>query len=107
MARDEAPGLRLILASDGPPEEHAGFRREHGIEALPYVLSRELGVRFGVARLPSAFLIDEGGVVRAKGMVNTREHLESLFLAHEHGVGSVQEWLQGPDGDAATEREVA
>lgn len=98
VARDEAPGLRLVLASDGPAEEHARFRSEYAIEALPYVLSTELGVRFAVAKLPTAFLIDEAGIVRAKGMVNTREHLESLFEAHERGVGSIQELaLTGTD----------
>ena len=38
-------------------------------------------------------LLDAGGVVRARGLVNTREHLESLFEADERGVGSVQEFL--------------
>ena len=28
-----------------------------------------------------------------KGIVNTREHLESLFSADELGVGSIQEFL--------------
>ncbi len=91
VARDESPGLRVVLASDGEPREHERFRREHALEDLPYVLSTELGVRYAVAKLPTAFLIDASGIVRAKGMVNTREHLESLFEAHEQGVGSLQE----------------
>ena len=93
VARDEAPGLRLILASDGEPEEHRAFRAEKGLEDHPYVLSRELGVAFAVAKLPTAILIDAEGIVRAKGMVNTREHLESLFRAHELGAGSIQEFV--------------
>lgn len=93
VARDEAPGLRLILASDGDSEEHLRFRAEKGLEGHPYVLSRELGVAFAVAKLPTAILIDPEGIVRAKGMVNTREHLESLFRAHELGAGSIQEFM--------------
>ena len=37
--------------------------------------------------------IDAEGVIRAKGIVNTREHLESLFEAKERGVASVQEYM--------------
>jgi methylamine dehydrogenase accessory protein MauD len=46
-----------------------------------------------VARLPYAALIDPQGVVRAKGLVNNREHLESLFEAERRGVASLQEFL--------------
>jgi methylamine dehydrogenase accessory protein MauD len=93
VAAAESPGLRLVLASDGDPEEHRAFRRDKGLENARYVLSTELGLRFAVAKLPTAVLIDEEGIVRAKGIVNTREHLESLFTADELGVGSIQELL--------------
>jgi methylamine dehydrogenase accessory protein MauD len=46
-----------------------------------------------VNRLPYAVLLDGAGVLRAKGLVNSREHLESLFEAHERGVASLQDWL--------------
>jgi len=94
VASEETPGLRLVLASDGEPEEHRAFRRDKGLEEPLYVLSSELGLRFAIAKLPSAVLIDEEGIVRAKGIVNTREHLESLFAADELGVGTIQEFLE-------------
>jgi methylamine dehydrogenase accessory protein MauD len=94
VVQAEAPGLRLVLASDGDAEEHRAFRREKKLMDVPYVLSTELGIRFAVAKLPTAILIDELGVVRARGMVNTREHLESLFNAEEMGVTSIQDYLQ-------------
>ncbi len=94
VVADEAPGLRLILASDGEPEEHHAFRREWNLEDELYVLSTDLGLRFAVAKLPTAILIDEAGIVRAKGMVNTREHLESLFAADELGVASLQAFAE-------------
>ena len=92
----EAERARLVLASDGPAEEHVGFVREHGLERFPYVLSTELGLAHRVGRLPWAILIDERGTLRGKGLVNTREHLESLFEARERGVGSIQEYLAKP-----------
>jgi methylamine dehydrogenase accessory protein MauD len=50
---------------------------------------------YGVAKLPYAVLIDEDGIVAAQGLVNTREHLESLFEAQRRGVASIQEYLEG------------
>jgi methylamine dehydrogenase accessory protein MauD len=93
VADAESPGLRLVLASDGDPPEHHRFVRDARLGETPYVLSSELGLRFGVDRLPSAVLIDADGIVRARGLVNTREHLESLFQAHELGVASIEEHL--------------
>jgi methylamine dehydrogenase accessory protein MauD len=92
MARSEK--FRLLLASDGPRAEHEAFVREYGLASYPYFLSAELGLAYQVAKLPYAVLIDADGIVRGKGLVNTREHLESLFTAHEQGVASLQEYLR-------------
>jgi methylamine dehydrogenase accessory protein MauD len=86
-------GARLVYASDGDPGEHAAFAREHGLDPESYVLSRELGLRYEVAKLPYAVLIDAAGIVRAKGLVNTREHVESLFEAERLGVPTIQAHL--------------
>jgi methylamine dehydrogenase accessory protein MauD len=92
--RDAEGGrLRLVLASDGPPAEHAAFVREQGLAGESYVLSTELGLLYQVGRLPHAVLLDAEGVVRARGLVNSREHLESLCEAEARGVASVQEYL--------------
>lgn len=91
LAARAGEGLRLLFASDGPREEHEAFVARHGL--APYVLSRPLGLAFQVAQLPHAVLIDAAGVVRARGLVNSREHLESLFEARRHGVASVQDYL--------------
>ena len=48
-----------------------------------------------MSRLPFAALIDEQGVLRARGLVNSREHLESLFEAKRLGVASLQEYFSG------------
>ncbi len=85
--------VRLVLASDGPVEEHRAFVAAAGLEGLSYVVSTELGLAYRVAKLPYAVLIDRAGIVRARGLVNTREHVESLFEAEARGVGSVQEFL--------------
>jgi methylamine dehydrogenase accessory protein MauD len=91
VARTEA--ARLVLASDGTRAEHEAFVRAYRLDRYPYVLSAELGLAYQVGKLPYAVLIDAGGTICAKGLVNTREHLESLFAAREHGVASVQEYV--------------
>ena len=83
-----------MLASDGERAAQEKFYRQSKLEEFPYVLSAELGMAFKVSRLPYAVLVDEGGVVKAKGLINSREQLESLFTAKELGVSSVQEYLK-------------
>jgi methylamine dehydrogenase accessory protein MauD len=91
---DESAWLDLILASDGSEDEHRRFVAANGLRDIPYVLSSELGMSFQVERLPFAAIIDEHGVLRARGLINSREHLESLFEAKRLGVASLQEYLQ-------------
>jgi methylamine dehydrogenase accessory protein MauD len=49
---------------------------------------------FGVSKLPYAVLIDATGVVRGHGLVNNREHAESLIEAMEEGVASIQDYMK-------------
>jgi methylamine dehydrogenase accessory protein MauD len=85
--------LEIILASDGALDPHAEFVRDQGLGKFPYVVSEQLGRSYGVAKLPYAVLIDEVGRLTSTGLVNTREHLESLFVAKETGVASIQQFL--------------
>lgn len=94
LHRDEGARLRVVLASDGAsPEAHLVFMREQGLEAMPYVLSPELGMGYRVSRLPYAVLLDDQGVVRAKGLVNNREQLDSLLNALDMGTPTIQQYL--------------
>jgi methylamine dehydrogenase accessory protein MauD len=92
----ESRWLGVVLASDGDTVEHEDFRRRADLGAYPYVLSTELGMKYQVSKLPYAVLIDEQGTVRGKGLVNSREQLESLFSAREMNVASVQAYLDQP-----------
>jgi len=89
----EGHWVDIVLASDGEMPEHLAFYKKAQLDDFPYVLSTELGMGFQISKLPYAVLIDETGVVRAKGLVNSREQLESLFNAKELGVASAQEFL--------------
>ncbi len=94
FARRERRELELLLVGDGERAEQERFVRDQKIEAFPYLLSPLIGMTFQVGKLPYAVLIDEEGVVRAKGLVNSREHLESLLIAKETGYASIQEYLE-------------
>jgi methylamine dehydrogenase accessory protein MauD len=92
-AATEKRWLSIVLASDGDEAEQRAFIRRAGLEAFPYVLSTPLGVTYQVSKLPYAVLLDERGIVRAKGLVNSREQLESLFTAKDLGVASIQDFV--------------
>jgi methylamine dehydrogenase accessory protein MauD len=86
--------LDIVLASDGAESKHDAFVRDKGLTKFPYVVSEQLGRTYGVSKLPYAVLIDEAGRLVSTGLVNTREHLESLFIAKERGVSSIQQFLK-------------
>jgi methylamine dehydrogenase accessory protein MauD len=92
--RSEQAWLNIVLASDGDVDEHEEFRRRNGLGSFPYVLSPALGLAYQASRLPYAVLIDQRGIVLARGLINSREHLESLFEAKRLGVASVQDYLE-------------
>lgn len=96
VALAEADWLDVALASDGRPEAHREMIARERLEDFPYALSSELGMAFKVAKLPFAVLIDGRGTIRAKGLVNTREQLESLFNAAELGRPSIQSLAAAP-----------
>ena len=93
IAKQES-SVTVLYASDGETTStHERYATEHGIPLSNYLLSRDLGISMGVNKLPFAALINRDGVLRARGLVNNREHLESLLAAHELDVSSLQEYL--------------
>jgi methylamine dehydrogenase accessory protein MauD len=92
----------IVLMSDGDtPEAHAAYVQAQNLEQFDYAISEVVGRSYGVGKLPYAVLIDERGVIASLGIVNSREHLESLFEANRLGVASIQDYLNPePEGDA-------
>jgi methylamine dehydrogenase accessory protein MauD len=106
--RSERHWLDIVLASDGERANHEAFVKRQALEAFPYALASDLGMTYRVNRLPYAVLIDGDGIVRAKGLVNNREQLESLFNAKELGIASIQGYLERtPAGANAPEDRIA
>lgn len=96
-ARAEAAWLQVVLASDGD-QDHQGYVARKELGQFPYVVSELLGKTYGVAKLPYAVLIDEQGVIASMGIVNSREHLDSLFEAKDLKVASIQDYMNKRSG---------
>ena len=99
LIASEKGRLRLLFASDGAdtPRElaaHQDYIQRLGIAAYPYLISPALGLTYEVSRLPFAVLIGGDGVLKSKGLVNTREHLESLIESLDTGIATVQDYVK-------------
>lgn len=96
-ARSEADWVQVMLVSDDGSQDHAGYIARKGLSEFPYVVSEQVGRTYGVSKLPYGVLIDEKGTIAAMGIINSREHLDSLFEAKEHKVASIQEYMSKRD----------
>jgi len=88
-----AEKLDIVFVGDDAPDEQRAMIARLDMAGLPFVNGPIVGRTFHVDRLPHAVLIGGDGIVLSKGLVNSREHLESLVTAHELGVVSVQDYL--------------
>lgn len=94
LAHAERGRLQLVFASDGDRlEQHQAYARDLKLEKYPYVLSEKLGRAYEVSKLPFAVLIGADGTLQSKGLVNTREHLESLIEAMDTGIATLQDYV--------------
>lgn len=99
LVRSERGRLELAFGSDGgDPAVHRQYIADMGLENFPYIVSMELGMKFEVGKLPFAVLIGADGVLRSKGLVNNREHLESLVESMDTGFTSIQDYLFQEEG---------
>ena len=94
LVRSESKRLRLTFGSDGEdPQQHKNYVEDLDIGTCPYFLSQSVGMYYQVSKLPFAVLIDANGTLQSKGLVNTREHLESLIESMDLGIATVQEYV--------------
>lgn len=99
FARDER--IALTFVGDDDLAVQRSMIAQHGLEAYAFVNGPEVGQAYGVAKLPFAVLLDADGTILSKGLVNSREHLESLIVAHEMGIKTVQDYIGSLKAQAA------
>lgn len=90
----KAEGLELVFAGDDDAAKQANLVATHDLAGYAFINDGELGRAFAVDKLPHAVLLGDDGTVIARGLVNSREHLESMVVAHETGLQSVQDYLK-------------
>lgn len=105
LVSSEKQRMKLFFASDssGSDKEltqHRAYASDLNLD--PYILSEELGMRYQVSKLPFAVLIGADGILKSKGLVNTREHMESLIEAMDTGVATVQEYVSNVNKELET-----
>ncbi|NOX81551.1 MAG: redoxin domain-containing protein, partial [Alphaproteobacteria bacterium] len=103
VCKELLPALRSFERSEKSLERiiYVGSAQETGHEVLAerykllkgaYLISDQIGMAFAVSKLPYAVLINKGGDIAAFGLVNNREHLESLIEAEHEKVASLQDY---------------
>ena len=93
-AKSESDWLDIVLAGDGDPDEHLKIVSQQQMQDFPLTMSVPLGIAFRVGKLPYAALIDADGRLLSAGLVNSREHIESLYEAKELGVNDLQAYIE-------------
>jgi len=94
LAKREGKRMRLVFASDGDKvAQHEAYARDLNLDHYHYVISEGLGMAYEVSKLPFALLLGGDGTLHSKGLVNTREHLESLVEAMDSGIATLQDYM--------------
>lgn len=98
LINSEKTRLRLVFASDGADTDkemaqHKSYVHDLKITDYPYIISQQLGMSYEVSKLPFAVLIGSDGILKSKGLVNTREHMESLIESMDSGLASLQDFI--------------
>jgi methylamine dehydrogenase accessory protein MauD len=92
VARSE--GLDLVFVGDAAPAEQQKLVAAMQLQEFPFLNGPEVGTTYQIGRLPYGVLLDDQGRIAAKGLVNTREHLESLVVSKLTGIPSAQAYVK-------------
>lgn len=93
--------MDLVFIGDGPDAEVRAMIDRYALGGYRFANAPAVGLAFHVGKLPYAVLIRADGIIAAKGLVSSREHLESLAVADESGFPSAQAYLRSIDAAKA------
>lgn len=96
LARTERNTLEIKLIAFGINAEAAEkYARDQSLDStLPLIVSDDLALRYQVGIAPYGLVIDRAGILRAKGLINSYSHVESLLIAEEMGVPSIDRFIK-------------
>jgi methylamine dehydrogenase accessory protein MauD len=104
-AHPEASVLWLNATSE---DESLKFVSDTGatLPVLPHPPEVNLMDRFKVRVTPFMFLLDEGGIVRTKGLVNSKSGLDLYYRELQGGPAVIEEGGEDEHGDHVHDREI-
>jgi methylamine dehydrogenase accessory protein MauD len=86
--------LDVLFVGDADPSEQRKLIAQFELDEHCFVNGPEVGMTYRIDKLPYAVLLDDAGMIAAKGLVNSREHFESLIVAKETGYATIQSYLK-------------
>ena len=92
FARSER--LQVLFVGDAESGEQRKLMSQFQLDERSFVNGPEVGLTYRIDKLPYAVLLDDRGIIAAKGLVNSREHFESLIVAKESGYSTIQAYLK-------------
>jgi methylamine dehydrogenase accessory protein MauD len=98
----QTEGAWVLLG--GSEESQLHYAKENGLLAHPVLAESRIPPSWRAGGGPFGLWVDATGRVRTKGMVNSREHLESLRYAVEVGHPSVESYLSALSEEQERER---
>jgi len=101
FARSER--LDVLFVGDADAAEQHALVRQFELDEHCFVNGPEVGMAYRVDKLPYAVLLDDSGRIAAKGLVNSREHFESLIVAKETGYATIQSYLKSKSGKSQSQ----
>jgi methylamine dehydrogenase accessory protein MauD len=94
IASSERRNLSVLMVTmDRDEAANRDFVAKNKLGHIPLIVSEELATLYSVFSPPYGVLIDENRVVKAKGLINQIEHLESLLNAAQMGHASMEQWI--------------
>lgn len=89
VSKKERSALETLIVSISADERAVrDFVKRNKLLEVPCIISNELAKRYAIHGPPYGVLLDRDGVVRAKGLINNLDHIESLINAAEIGYAS-------------------
>jgi len=99
----EADGAWVMVL--GSREAQIAYARTNGLTRHPVAAEDQLPALLRVEGAPFGLWVDAQGLVKAKGMVDRREHLESLRYAAKIGHPSIESYVTARVEEQEQERE--
>jgi methylamine dehydrogenase accessory protein MauD len=94
-----------VMTQGVTPEALRAYAREKGMEAWPGLSEEAMPPSWRVGGAPFGLWVGADGKVKAKGMCDRREHLESLLQAAEIGHPSIQSYTTALAEEEEQQRE--